>query len=107
VGVIVELQMAGRAVRSLPDPMGGSFDAAGDFDRLIVQPDIASSLLGRIDRYGETRLAPVEMSLLIREIDDLLVDARPGPEQHGLVRLRALALRCSQQQGAELVFVGD
>jgi hypothetical protein len=46
------------------------------------------------------------MGPLIQEIDRLLVRARPGPEQHGLTRLRVLALRCSQHD-AELVFIGD
>jgi hypothetical protein len=106
VGIIAELQIAGRPVRALPDPTGGSFDAAGDFDRLIERPDPDCPVLGSIDPYGETRLVSAEMGPFIQEIDRLLVQARPGAEQHGLARLRMLALRCSQHD-AELVFIGD
>jgi len=106
MGITAELQMAGRPIRALPDPTGGSFDAAGDFDRLIERPDRDWPVLGSIDPYGETRLVPAEMGPLIQEIDRLLAQARPGPEQHGLARLRVLALRCSQHD-AELVFIGD
>jgi hypothetical protein len=107
VGVMVELQLAGRPVRALPDPTGGSFDSAGDFDRLIERRDTACPVLGSVDPYGETRLVWAEMGPLIQEIDRLLVQARPGPEEHGLTRLRVLALHCSEQPDAELVFIGD
>ncbi len=107
MGVIVELHIAGRPVRALPDPTGGSFDAAGDFDQLIERPNPASPLLSSIDLHGETRLAPAAMAPLIQEIDRLRVHARPGREERGLARLRALALQCAQQRDTELVFIGD
>jgi hypothetical protein len=47
------------------------------------------------------------MGPLIQEIDRLLVQAWPGPEERGLTRLRALALHCSEQPDGELVFIGD
>jgi hypothetical protein len=47
------------------------------------------------------------MGPLIQEMDRLLLQARPGPEERGLTRLRALALHCSEQPSAELVFIGD
>jgi hypothetical protein len=37
MGIQVELRVAGDRVRILLDPDGGSFDAAGDFDRLLPQ----------------------------------------------------------------------
>jgi hypothetical protein len=46
------------------------------------------------------------MQALVAEIDALLAQARPGPEHHGLMRLRTMALRCAQEQGS-LLFIGD
>jgi hypothetical protein len=106
MGIQVELRVAGERIRALADPGGGSFDAAGDFDRLIPPTDSAFSLLGEVDPHGETRLGVRDMAALVAEIDRLLRQARPGPEYRGLMRLRTMALCCSQELG-ELVFVGD
>jgi len=56
MGIHAELVLAGERVRRLPDPDGGSFDAAGDFDRLVPPTGHAFALLGRVDPHGETCL---------------------------------------------------
>lgn len=106
MGIQVELRLAGRRVQALPDPAGGSFDAAGDFNRLVPSGDAALALLSEVDRHGETCLGPGQMEPLIAEIDLLLEQARPGSEYRGLTRLRVMALRCARDRG-ELIFIGD
>ncbi len=44
----------GTVERELPDPVGGTFDAVGDFDALLDSP--VFPLLGGIDPYGFTAL---------------------------------------------------
>lgn len=106
MGVQVELVVAGERIRALPDPAGGLFDGAGDFDRLLRASDPETALLNAVDPHGETRLGPGEMSALIAEIDLMLGKAKPGPERRGLMRLRTMAVRCGQEHG-QLVFTGD
>ena len=55
MGVVFTLEIDGRVV-SLPDPSGGTFTAAGDFDRLLpletqlaVSFSVATPTLERID----------------------------------------------------------
>jgi hypothetical protein len=106
MGIQVELRLAGELVRALPDPAGGSFDAAGDFDRLVPSRASECPLLGGVDPHGETCLDAAEMPALVAEIDLILRHARPGAEHRGLLRLRTMALHCAQEQGS-LVFSGD
>jgi hypothetical protein len=106
MGVQVELVVAGERIRALPDPAGGLFDGAGDFDRLLRASGPDRALLSAVDPHDETRLGPGEMSALIAEIDLILDKAKPGPERRGLMRLRAMAVRC-RQEGGQLLFTGD
>jgi hypothetical protein len=47
VPIYVELRDGeGRPIRGMPDPSGGTFDAAGDFDRFIDE-----SYFGRSDAW--------------------------------------------------------
>jgi hypothetical protein len=48
--------------------------------RLVRRADAAHSVLGSTETHGETRLVPAWMGSLIQEIDRLLMQARPGPE---------------------------
>ena len=106
VAIQAELRVANQWIRQLPDPAGGFFDAAGDFDRLVTRENPALPLLGRVDPHGETRLGVSQMQQLIAEVELLLTQATAGAEHRGLMRLRAMAERCVQEHG-ELVFVGD
>ncbi len=106
MGIQVELYAAEQRIWRLPDPGGGFFDAAGDFDRLMARGNPAVQLLGRVDPHGETRLVASQMQQLITEVDLLLVHATTDVERRGLMRLRVMAEGCAQEQG-ELLFVGD
>ena len=107
LGVIVELyDTGGQQVVRLPDPSGGRFDAAGDFDRLLPSFDAAYPVLGTIEPYGDTSLVSVHVTQLLQELDTLLPMARPGPERRGLLRLQSLAFACAEV-GRVLVFRGD
>jgi hypothetical protein len=106
MGIQVELRVAGERVQRLPDPAGGYFDAAGDFDRLVFHENSALGLLGRLDPYGETRFDASQMQQLVVDVELLLTLAKAGAEHRGLIRLRSMAERCAEQHG-ELVFIGD
>jgi hypothetical protein len=105
VGVRITLEVDGRAV-SLSDPSDGSFDAAGDIDRLIPFPDTWWTL-SRIDPYGLVEFTPLEMATLADEAAAVLDQAREGAERRGTLRLRALASHGSQIPGSVLRAIGD
>src|SRR4051794_20577608 len=105
MGIQVELYVDDKQVRRLPDPTGGFFDAAGDFDRLVMRGNPVLQLFGRIDPHGESRLAASEMRQLAAEVELLLPQAASGAERSGLMRLRTMVERCAMECG-ELVFVG-
>ncbi|MEV6345869.1 hypothetical protein [Actinoplanes sp. NPDC051851] len=106
MGLQVELYVGGRRVHGLPDPSGGLFDAAGDFDRLLSRADPVPGLLGAVDPHGETRFGASRMRALVAEVEVLLTRAADGSERRGVMRLRAMAEYCAEQEG-ELVFAGD
>jgi hypothetical protein len=105
VGIRAYLVLNGQSIAELEDPSGGHFDAAGDFDRLV--PNAGLPTLNQADPFGDLELRPAAMPPLIAEIGTLLAAARPGPEQRGLLRLRALAETCAETPGSVLVFRGD
>ena len=105
MGVVVTLEVNGRVV-SLPDPHGGEFNAAGDFDRLLpFSPDLL--MLGRIDPYGEVEFGSSDMAAFRDEVGSLLALAKDGPERRGLLRLQALAAHGSRIPGSVLHSLGD
>jgi hypothetical protein len=105
VGVEAHLYRDGQPLTGLDDPSGGNFDAAGDFDRLIPAADL--TVLSQVDSFGDLAMDPASMPALIAEVTSLLARARAGSEQHGLLRLRALAQACADTPGSALVFRGD
>jgi hypothetical protein len=98
VGVVAVLEVEGRGV-NLPDPPGGSFNAAADYDRLLP---LARSLpmLRRIDEHGDIQFLWTELLSLRIVAAGLLRLARDGPERRGLMRLTALAAHGSQLPGS-------
>jgi hypothetical protein len=107
VGIVVTLvDSAGAEAFHYPDPAGGFFDTAGDFDRLLGQPG-DWLVWGIIDEYGVTRIGSDEAALLVRDLVSLLTRAEDGPERHGLERLAIMAADCAADPGALLVFHGD
>jgi hypothetical protein len=101
-----ELRTAnGVAVRELLDPSGGTFDAAGDFDRLLGG---AEGLLRYVDPYGDTVFNRVQAPDLIRDIDLLAMAAGvTAVERRGLDRLRIMAEQLRDSVHRYLWFIGD
>jgi hypothetical protein len=106
MGLDVELRAAdGTPITGLPDPSGGTFDAAGNFDRML-EPSEAWPTLSGIDPFNDTVLSASELGPLLQDIEAALAVATDGSERRGLLRLRVMAQRC-QDEGSVLVFQGD
>jgi hypothetical protein len=110
----VVLRDAGsHQMRGLPDPSGGTFDAAGDYDRFFDDsyPGYDERLdlprMRSVDPYGDTEMAAAAMPSLLRDIANVIPHAREGSELRGLWRLRVMAEQCAAQSGASLVWFGD
>ncbi|MBI4943373.1 MAG: hypothetical protein HY830_21725 [Actinobacteria bacterium] len=103
---IVLLDEMGTRVRDVPDPDGGTFDAAGDFDTLL---DLAGpwQMWSRLDPYEDTELDHEQAALLLSDIARLRPLAQTGIETRGLDRLAALASICTHRPGYTLRFDGD
>jgi hypothetical protein len=105
MGVVANLfDRAGNPVRGLPDPSGGTFDAAGDFDRLVGLPDGTS--FSRIDPYSDTSFTAAELSDLLAAISHQLTYDLTGAERRGLLRLEAMAT-AAQRSGGSVKILGD
>lgn len=106
MAMVVELRKGdGSLVRRIPDPSGGTFDAAGDFDRLL--DDESYPTLSQVSTYGKTELGIPAMPNLLADIRAALETARPGAETRGLLRLQRLAEHCQDGRGLRLPFIGD
>lgn len=105
VGIEVTLHRDGKRLSGLPDPNGGSFDAAGDFDELVGSPDLP--ILGSLDPYGDVTLGAVKMAHLIADVDRALQGTRSGPHRRGLRRLRMMAEMVQTDASLTLHVVGD
>lgn len=104
--IVVELWAHdGTVVRRTPDPSRGTYDAAGDFDRLL--DDDSYRAFSQVDPYGVTTLGSAAMPALLADISAALAEAKPGAETRGLLRLRGLAERCRDDSDLRLVFLGD
>jgi hypothetical protein len=105
VGIVVTLEVDGKPV-TVPDPSGGSCDAAGDFDRLLpFSADLP--VLSRIDPYDTVILRGDDLGQLAVEVDRVSALAAAGPERRGLARLRALAQEGTRRPGSVLRVSGD
>jgi hypothetical protein len=109
VAIEVRLEdVAGNAERAMADPNGGTFDAAGGFDRLLPPWDDESFACWRfVDPYGDTVFNSRQMPSFLDELDRLARDARHGPEERGMRRIRVMAERCRDEPHLYLRFVGD
>lgn len=98
---------SGEAIRGLPDPAGGTFDAAGDFERLIPYEDRSFRLLCYVNPYGDTVFNTVQMEDLLGDLERLAA-LNPKPiEKRGLDRLRVISERCRSEPHEYVWFVGD
>ena len=98
--------MHGQVI-TLADPSGGTFTAAGDFDRLLPVPARSFPVLAGADPYGDAIVLSDDMAALASEVALLLTQAKQGPERRGLLRLHALALAGQAEPDAVLRFSGD
>ena len=99
-----------RRVRDLPDPAGGTFDAAGDFDRLLGQvPD--ATMWSSIDPIGDTTLTAEQARALAtpllespwRFIDEAAVKWRhDDPDADALYRYAQERSRLLAGRGSSL-----
>lgn len=107
------LDRDGRPVRRLPDPSGGAFDAAGDFDRFIDSSyfgypgDVPLPCLQSVDPHADTEMASNAMPHLVRDLLQVLPLAKDGPEKRGLLRLKVMAEQCAEREGTSLWWRGD
>jgi len=111
--VVIELVAEdGSAVHGLADPSGGTFDAAGDFQRFVDETSLLEAedlpRLRSLDAYAAAQeLLPTDMPDLITDIEACLVVAKPGSEMRGLLRLRVLADLCATNPASRLRSCGD
>jgi hypothetical protein len=111
--IVVELVSPSGAVRrQLSDPSGGTFDAAGDFDRFLDDGlgsvrDMPLPTLRRFDPIGVSELQAEDMPALLVDVNLCLQVARAGSERRGLLRLAVLAEACAKETGSRLVCIGD
>jgi hypothetical protein len=95
----------GETVRDLSDPSGGTFDAAGDFDRLLTGAD---GLMRYVDPYGATVFNRIQAADLLADIDQLAAKKNvTALERRGLERLRMMTERCRDSVHLYLWFIGD
>ena len=107
MGLDAETRQAdGRRVR-FDDPSGGTFDRAGDFDRLIPANDPALSILSAVDPYADWTVPVDRLPELASELASIRGQARRGPEERGLDRLAVLINACVGRSDLTLVSVGD
>jgi hypothetical protein len=107
VGVTSEVRdLDGRRV-ALDDPLGGTFDAAGDFDRVIPADRANLPARSSIDPYGEWVVPVDRLGALADEVAALRGDAKPGPEDHGLIRLEKQIEACLSRPDLRLILQGD
>ena len=97
----------------LTDPLGGTFDAAGDFDELLGSN--VTPRLNALDPHADTLLPSGEMASLAAEVDFLLATipetgqrpGRRGAAWRGLVWFRAMVERCAADSHTTLLVQGD
>ena len=106
MGVCAELMVNGRTL-TLADPSGGTFSAAGDFDRILPVSGDTFPVLARVDPYGTATVAAGDLGALASEVGLLLKQAKQGPERRGLLRLQALVLAGQGKADAVIRFSGD
>lgn len=114
VPIYVELRDGERhPIREMPDPSGGTFDAAGDFDRFINESyfgrraDWDLPTLSKVDPYANTEMNADGMAALLDDIAKVIPEANEGPELRGLLRLQVMAETFERAHGSVMVWLGD
>jgi hypothetical protein len=101
----------GVVVRDIEDPSGGTFDAAGDFDRFLggdTSPSVQSyRLFQYVDIYGDTIFNRLQMNEVLADIELATTGNLNPSEERGLARLRTMAEMCRDSVHLYLWFIGD
>lgn len=91
----------------VPDRAGGQFTLAGDIDRLLpldtellLERGFDLSVLGRVEAFEDVNFAVSEMPAIVQEVVALRSLAKPGPDIHGLERLRLMAEHGARMPGS-------
>ena len=108
MGITVELRdERGGLVRGLPDPEDGTFNAAGEYDRLIPFEDQSFRLLRYVNPHGDTVFNTLQMQDLLADLDQVDEREAQAIERRGLARLRVIAERCRDEPHLYVWFIGD
>jgi hypothetical protein len=98
---ITVVDSQGSQIRSIPEPNGTIFDAAGGFDRLLEEGP-STSIWSSIDPNGTVLIDRSGAKELLKELSLIIELAKTGIETQGLTRLRLLAGMCA---GSEALFL--
>jgi len=96
----------GQQIRSIPEPAGTIFDAAGGFDRLL-ETDSPLSVWNTLDPFGEVFIDRSEALELLRELPEIKKMSNTRIETQGLERLHVLANMCAHSEDLLLKSQGD
>ena len=107
MGLISEVRDDDGRLVTLVDPSGGTFTAAGDFDRLVPADDARLPLLSSLDPFGEWAVPFDRLGDLAAEVAVIAGQAREGAESRGLARLTAQVEWCVHAVDQRLTFIGD
>ena len=91
----------------MDDPSGGTFDAAGDLDRVLPVADSSFALLKYVDPDGCAVFNSLQMPDLQNDLDRLAALDLAPIERRGLERLRVMADLCRSGSNLYLRFLGD
>lgn len=105
--VVLSKENEGHQLGRLPDPAGGTFDAAGDFDRLLSLTEDGYPQWSTIEPHTTTVMASCAMPALLDDLSALRHLAGNSHERRGLARLVIMAEQCRERSNLSLWFVGD
>lgn len=103
---VVLIDADGRP-QTLDDPVGGRFDAAGGFDRLIGIDAQLLPMWSSLYAEEDWTFEEDDLAGLLQDLDVLESRAIPGAEQRGLTRLRRLAEAALADPALTLEWRGD
>jgi hypothetical protein len=95
----------GEPIKQLIDPAGGTFDYAGDLDRIVLAGE--GRVLRYVDPYGDLVLNHLQVDELLMDVADIADRDLEDAERRGLERLRIIAEACRDGIHLYVRFIGD
>lgn len=89
----------GAQIRSIPEPNGTVFDAAGGFDRLL-EDGLSTSIWDSLDINGTVLIDRSGARELLDALPSIMELAKTRIERQGLERLQLLAGMCVRSEAA-------